>query len=751
MEHLKYCLREILIIKALVDIKNCSFYKRSLSRLLAVRTDDFIKIAFKLNKDTLNSQAVKDDLNAFQTLYKDYFKVQRDKYGAHFQELELSKRLDLWSQMDWDRTIFFSSTPAEIYAHFSSVNGYQDVNVLFPKISNELVSKITELNIEMDIEKYPNFSSDILSLTRYNSGGIIPASRLQTKAGVLKSLEIILDYDISLCQLTRTDSSLTSTVKKLLITDIVSYCDNFITRSDLPNDAPQEESGLDKLIDEAGFIQAHKIIADFKNNFKFQTKLDELRFVRNLTCGHIDVDTPIHDHQSSINSIPNENIKRFYEQIKKTFKQICYAETTFRMFLLEPKDKMHGVHKLVGMPVRPFDINSIPQIEFINPDVNDVNEYDKKFQVLSDVKSHEEARQYFWTSFNNSTIVERVSHKSVQNGFERIANLDITRAHIYFREKLNNPKVSSADKIKIVQLFISCQNGHPQTLLYILLETYHLNRGDQILNRNYLFAFGELSRVRDEQIFKILSANYDEGGFYKSYYSLLSIFKLDIKSRQGHIIDIDLSETSFSQYVKKTIDQTQNPFFKIAYVLGLVGELNYSLNLAYKRTVLDKLYNSYFESILRSALRSYLSPLISDNKDEEKVNNAMEAFSLHRFSTFIAVLGNFLEQKNEKKAAREFRILLTERIVKFASNDNMELHNFAIVNFQLNNIDQSVEIANYLIEKNPTDPSFYFLLLNIYLKDKKYLAKFAEYKSYVLENFNLPEDNRKEFEKLEYA
>lgn len=81
----------------------------------------------------------------------------------------------------------------------------------------------------------------------------------------------------------------------------------------------------------------------------------------------------------------------------------------------------------------------------------------------------------------------------------------------------------------------------------------------------------------------------------------------------------------------------------------------------------------------------------------------------------------------------------------------MELHNFAIVNFQLNNIDQSVEIANYLIEKNPTDPSFYFLLLNIYLKDKKYLAKFAEYKSYVLENFNLPEDNRKEFEKLEYA
>jgi hypothetical protein len=59
LNHLKYCLKEILVIKKLLEIENSNFFKRSLARFVALRTDDFIKLAFATNKATINQQSIK--------------------------------------------------------------------------------------------------------------------------------------------------------------------------------------------------------------------------------------------------------------------------------------------------------------------------------------------------------------------------------------------------------------------------------------------------------------------------------------------------------------------------------------------------------------------------------------------------------------------------------------------------------------------------------------------------------------------
>ncbi|MEQ8424096.1 MAG: hypothetical protein RIA63_05255, partial [Cyclobacteriaceae bacterium] len=478
MEHLKYCLSEIVSVRALLEIKNSSFYKRCLARYVAIRVDDFIKLAFSLNKATVNLKSIKDDLNALQDLYKEYFKLQRDKYGAHFQELEFSQRLEIWSLIDFERANFFILEPSEIYSKFHSIVGFENIASLGCIILPSAKTQVENLNASMDIEKYPNFSSDVLSLTRYNSGGLIHCSQVQIKAGVLKSLEIILDYEIAIFHALETQENFANILKKLIITDLVSYYDNFITRMDLLPEAPQEEDGLDSLITLSNFPIAHNILLDFKTNFKYSESLGSLRHIRNKVCGHIDRNIPVAELNQILKSLSIETIEGFYNQIQKTFKKVCNEELVFHTFRLDPKEKIHGVTRFHGIPARPFDNDSIPIIEFLSKDVNDIQEYDRFFSLLSKQDSYEEARHYFWECFSTSDLIEHVEFKFNQKGFQRSERLEIRKIYLYFKEKLGDQAYLTEDKVKIINLFTACKSGYPNTLLYILHETYAMNKSN---------------------------------------------------------------------------------------------------------------------------------------------------------------------------------------------------------------------------------------------------------------------------------
>lgn len=66
------------------------------------------------NKQTINLKVIKDNLNVLDSIYKEHFKLQRDKYGAHFQHLDFGIRLQNWSEINADKANFFTDIPREI-------------------------------------------------------------------------------------------------------------------------------------------------------------------------------------------------------------------------------------------------------------------------------------------------------------------------------------------------------------------------------------------------------------------------------------------------------------------------------------------------------------------------------------------------------------------------------------------------------------------------------------------------------------
>lgn len=748
LNHLKYCLKEILVVKNILEIENSNFFKRSLARFVALRTDDFIKLAFSTNKATINQQQIKDDLNALHDLYKAHFKTQRDKFGAHFQELDFASRLEFWSQIDYDKSIFFSSIPIDIYDKFNSLSDYETSEILFGEISEDLKEKIKLLNSELDIEKYPNFSSDILSLTRYNSGGLIPCSNLQVKAGVLKSLEIIINYHIELYKVCVTNESISDILKKIIITDIVSYCDNFITRTDLPAGAKQEEDGLDKILDGTEFSTAKKIISDFLSNYKFEENLNKIRNVRNTSCGHVDSNTSITALKTDLDSLSFEEIDSFYTQLKKTYKKICSEELVFQAFCLEPKDRVYGVQKLVGMPVKPFEVNSVPETEFDPLDVDDSNNYKFYFSLLNDKDRHEEARHYFWDCFSRSKLVENIRYEIGDGFYKSYSSIDYREAHKYFYELLSSDTETTQSKIKVIQLFLQCKSGYPNTLLYILLKTYDGNKNNSSLNLQYIYSLGELCSKTDENVIEILKNNLDQSDFYKNYHSLLSIYKIDIKSRQHLTLDVNSEESALSKLIKDEITKS-NLFLKVIVSLAFSSELQISIGSFYLKA-LKTLYLDYFSDVFKKSIVDFLKPITKDEEDKKDITEMIRHFDLLRYSTLLGILGDFLVKRNYEHDAQQFRALLYEGIVKYAYTDNSELHNFGVICYQMNDIDLAVRVSESLVDKNPSDLTYYYFLLSIYLRDNKYKNRFIKTKEKILRNFKMDEEDKIKFEVLNY-
>lgn len=747
LNHLKYCLKEILVVKNILEIENSNFFKRSLARFVALRIDDFIKLGFSINKATINRQTIKDDLNALQDLYKSHFKTQRDKFGAHFQELDFASRLEFWSLIDYDKSSFFSSIPIDIYDKFNSLSDYETSEILFGEIPEDLKEKIKKLNSELDIEKYPNFSSDILSLTRYNSGGLIPCSNLQVKAGVLKSLEIIIDYSIGLYKVCVANESISDILKKIIITDVVSYCDNFITRTDLTAGAKQEEDGLDKILDGTEFTTAKKIISDFLSNYKFEENLNKIRNVRNTSCGHVDSSTSITSLKTDLDSLSFEEIESFYTQLKKTFKKICTEELVLRTFCLEPKDRAYGVQKLVGIPVKPFEKDSVPETEFAPLDVDNLNNYKFYFTLLDDKNRHEEAKHYFWDCFSRSKLVEIISYETGNGFYKSYNSIEYREAHKYFYELLSSDTESIQDKIKVIQLFLQCKSGYPNTLLYILLKTYDGNKINNSLNLQYIYSFGELCSKIDEKVIDILKNNLNQSEFYKYYHSLLSIYKIDIKSRQHLTPDVNSEESALSKLIKDEITKS-NLFLKVIISLAFTSELQISIGSFYLKA-LKTLYLDYFSDVFKKSLVDFLKP-ITKEEDKKDITEMIRHFDLLRYSTLLGILGDFLVKKNYEHDAQQFRALLYEGIVKYAYTDNTELHNFGVICYQMNDIDLAVRVSESLVDKNPSDLTYYYFLLSIYLRDNKYKNKFIKTKEKILRNFKMDEEDKIKFEVLNY-
>jgi len=162
------------------------------------------------------------------------------------------------------------------------------------------------------------------------------------------------------------------------------------------------------------------------------------------------------------------------------------------------------------------------------------------------------------------------------------------------------------------------------------------------------------------------------------------------------------------------------------------------------------LYSVYFSKVFKKSIIDFLKPLTKNEEDVKVINEMYKHFDLFRYSTMLGLLGEFLVKKNYEHEAKQFRTLLYEGIVKYAYNDNAELHNYGVICYQLNDIDLAVRVSESLVEKNPSDLEYHYFLLSIYLQDIMYKDKFKRTKENILKNFKIEEEEREKFEILNY-
>jgi hypothetical protein len=729
IQHLTYCSQEIINASKFLEITNSGFYKRAVARLIAIRTDDFIKIGFKVNRAELNNQRIRDDLNALQDLYVNYFKLQRDKYGAHFQDLDLAVRLETWSNIDLTRADFFTSVPVAIYQLFNTVAGYSNLSTTDLSI---VTDDIAELNERYNFEKYPNIASDILSLTRPNSGGIIHFSGLQTKAGVLKSIELLIDYELELFKTYKHDPNLREVFAKLFIADLISYADNFITRSDIPTTAVQYEYALDHFIDPV-MMKAHlKIMDAFKANYKFEIIRDELRLIRNKVAGHIDISLPVSDIQNLLQNFNLERFEAFYNQIKNTFQKMCYTDMLLRTFAFSPYEKLHGVSKMVGFGIKTFDGSpeEVPAVIFLDP--NDEKEYENQLSLwIND--NNGDSRSYFWDCCANSDIAYQQSGELLLvDGETCWVNCDVRKVHVYFENRLSDPLIATSDKIQIINLFIALRSGYPDTLAHILIRTF---QNDVRLRRSYAKGIGQLLSKPAKFVFDKLNELLSSNDFGDQYEGLLAMYRIDLRYRfhnQGQHLK---GETTFSKTLKVALQAERHKWVGLIYNLALAGEFVYGVN--HTGNDFKVTYYLVFEKNIISLLKGAISPLLKNEKDKRSLRKMERAFHNKRFATFLALIGDFLDMHQHKATAERFYTVLRGGYIEFVKNDPDELHNYAVASLRCGDLTEAISIARFLVKDHSYSYQYYYFLLSLYLEDRQYENEFLIAKSYVLNNFNL--------------
>lgn len=743
INHLNYVLQEIDKTSELLSIKNSTFFKRSLARLIAIRIDDFIKIGFLVNKRTVNEIKIKNELNALQALYSGHFKLQRDKYGAHFQYLDFATRLENWTEINAEKVSFFTEMPIYIYGLFSSVTGYKAYSK--STINANATSVVEEINDKFNLEQIPNISSDILSLTRPNSGGILNFTMIHTKAGVLKSLELLIDYNWKMVQKLKHDAHFSSPFKKLSIIDLLSYIDNYFTRTDITNTSPQYEEGFDHYIAmnvKDGTKEGNEILFQFKTNFKLHEHITELRRVRNKVCGHIDTTKSVEELQIALNSFDFDKFYDLYVRLKAIFRSVCHSTIYLKQYLFDPFEKLHGVQKIVAGKVTTFDGQPFEEPAITFKSINNESEYIEQYTDWLTNRS-DSARSFFWDAFTDSEILERVQvAKTDVYGGTHYRYHDLRKAHQFFQDKLQSDQINRNNKVAIIDLFEKCKSGDPETLAYILDKTYPF---DLELRVYYIRGLGELSHDRSEATLERCIDIFNTTNLQGKCISLRAIFSIDLSARRNHLGKHTTEISNYSTFIKSILNSSLSHFEKLSLSLSLLSDFIFGDHF-----LSDSLVSFYKDFLIDCFIQSSNTLLAQfmDRTTRERLTEIQDIIHTNRFATLVGLFSEFIEQLGFIIHAKDLRTLVVQEYISYSRNDNNELHNLAVIHFQAGDLDSAINIAMFLIDKNAHQANYNYLLLDLYRYDKKYRSQFDTLKKKVLDTFNLNEEERQEFENI---
>ena len=555
VEKLKFLVEEMELAMQLALCAADSFVSRTLARHVLVRAENFIAHARQLRKPLNNAGYGTNRFHQLKETYaktfEEYFKTSRDRLGAHVQDFDFGKRIDLWNDIEIIKIGYFADGAVEIYKELASLGlpgyiAYASPSELVDPAFEGLLPGIFAPN---DGRQWTEIGSDLLALTRNNTSAILNLTPVHQRAGQLALIRRWVNVQRRILEESHALVGTTRIIKARLITDIVSFCDCLVTRQVQPG-APQEMDGLDRLVAASG--ESNASITAFTAATHFESELASIRQTRDKVGGHLEIDDT-HTLQSLLLTLDNSDfaaILEFYQRLEAVFLKICHNILFLRTYAVDGQ-RLYGITPVTTLAV-PFagdasDVVAAP----VAPPVNDESAYQNflKGWLDGDESAKGNARQFFWNSFMASEVLEELHEENGAYQASSLSKHEYRKVHRFIETSLSAP-LSDQDFENILRLLESCRGGSPYVLAEILVR---YGRTEPPLLRQWMAcrSLGTIASLPHASVSQFLEDKGRRDPWRIRLDAVLASFKMYIRTEGPHRFNRKRREIEFNDYVGK--------------------------------------------------------------------------------------------------------------------------------------------------------------------------------------------------------
>ncbi|QSO54177.1 hypothetical protein JZ785_10615 [Alicyclobacillus curvatus] len=718
LDKMRYALSDIQITRALLQINNSSFFKRAISRLVPIRVPDLIRYAREVNNDPSNGRSLQDrrsmkgNLNALDELYQEYMADLRNKFGGHLKDIDFFERIQLWGTINEDDTQFFVEQVQELASELASGAG----SLTIPTVGLADSEAIKRISASHDIEGKPTIASDALALTRYNTVSAIQTHELPAKAKLLLSLQLIINYELSLLQEVR-QTEVVRALKCLILVDVVNFFDNLFTRPIDPN-AKQAMDGLDVIVERNGLTEAVNLFRTAKTETRIAERAEKLRSTRNVIAAHLDKSLPLSTIISQLDAVRYEEISELYELMSNVFEAVCRSDKSLSMVLLGPAP-IAGVVGLSQQPQSGFTKGPAPQTTFSAPTYLET-EMDEMWLLLESNPDDREALSYFRSAMMHSAVIDEWS-ETVQLGehAERTETHEIRIVHKFLQQKVQLARGDRKNTALVIHALTQGKNPEPTALRIVEEEYKHV---PETLKDLFVFSFGELARVRDSEVVNSLIKRVEsKGDLNEVHTALIALLKIDvnhngIRHLNRHVPSMgpQSSEGKLDDTVLGLLDSLPS-FYQTLLALTMLGQLWLNPYLGRYRAYTEEVYLPRLESALRIHLPELLAGTGVSNDRIESILN--EGISTHTYSRMAIQIGDALKSVSQPESQAFYQIVARDHIPVDWRQEGL-VTSRAIGLARLGEFEEAVTTGLYLCDTKPHVKSYRLFALQLAAEGK---------------------------------
>jgi hypothetical protein len=535
VEKLKFLVEEIQVAFHLTMHLTDPFVARTLARHILIRTENFIEHARGLRRplndagyDTHDYHKAKE---AYASIFTEYFKVSRGRLGAHVQDFDFGKRIELWNDIEIVKIGFFVDGAQELYRSLLrlSLPGY--VPYTDPPELNDsaVLEALGRFQRAIDIRNWVEMGTDPLALTRNNTIATMNTTPVHARAGQLDLIRLWIAMEVDLLDRLAAHPRIVRILKARVITDLVSFCDCLVTRP-VPSSAPQAMDGLDKLITASG--QSSAPIDNFVGASNFLAELQTARAIRDTIGAHLEIDNTqtIASLLADLDAYDQAQGLSFYERVGSAFTKACRSIIFLRMYAVENR-RLYGVSasRALAKPYSGDDIPGAPA-PLEPPPINDEEAYHRNLMrwLDGDDAQRGDARQFFWAAFAGSEVVETIEEvERFGAGHQRMWRCEYRKAHQFLASTLFDT-LSDSDFNGVVDLILSCFRGWPYPLAEILVR--HGRNASIFRQWQICYALGEIGSSPHASAREFLEARTKSRSWPIRLQASLSLFKTFVKT-----------------------------------------------------------------------------------------------------------------------------------------------------------------------------------------------------------------------------